>query len=575
MSINSNSNNHAVRSETILVASGNQQLANTTDVLGNGKLFDPTSFAANIANLQLGIVASGNDGTRAADDYIANTDTIAEAPVIQFVQGTPNSADMRNAEVLEAISDKVVVRSMPIDGRRAIAIAAKVAQQPTNDAWVIGGSGGAITALNSTDYALNLQFISVRNDRDFSAHGNENLNINFTTPDYTTLGTTSGLDHLIKNVVYNANLNSYALDFNNPVTRRGNKNFIALAVDQSGGGSGITLEDIEVGVAFTVAVDASGNNVQFTPDADFVNTIQEVINNSVLTNTSTVEVANLSTAGTSADADAFLIIALDHRLSVVNDDIKQVKVRLNLGFEAKDVILATNPAKVHASRPFEGEGQGRKWKLEYQKRAGLNIYTAQNRPDGKFLYITPPEYIDETIDYTALIIEHQDAYVVPGSHDGNFWHRTIILVPCTAQSEVVTMTVTADSDTVENAVITLGGEAYTVAVTDTADVNAQAAEIVANWAAADPSGDWVATNPGAPSATVVFTASDTNPKVGTNEVTTATDLTGTFVVSTEGGTCVTEAATKADVNAYLDSWLASVPIVERYSGDATAAAPLA
>lgn len=573
MSINTNANNHGVKNEVILVASGSQDLANETDVLASGNLIPATGFAMNIADGQLAVVAATPDNsTKSVNDFIEGTDTVSTVPVIQIVQGTPYSSDIRNVAQINAIDHKEVVRSMPIDGRNKIAFSAKVAQHPTNDAWVIGGTAGAITPLDVTSYALNLQFKSTRNDRDFSVHGNENLTVNFTTPDYTTLATTNPLDHLIKNIVYNADLNSAGLDFNNPASKRGNRNFVAFAIDESGA-VGTALEDIEVGVAFDVAVDASGGTVQYIPDASFVATIEDVIANSDLIGSSTVVVADLSTAGDVVDrADAMLIVALDHVLSYANDDIKQVKVKLGVGLETIGVDLATDPGKVNASAPFEGEGQGRKWRIEYEKRYGLNIWTAQNRPDGRYLYITPPSYIDETLDYTAYIIEHHAEYTVRGSHDGNNFFRTIILVPCTAQAETVTFTVTAASGDAQTATFSLGGTDYDVDVTNQASVALAADEIAADWLVQGHTA-WTASSDGVD--TVTFTKADTYPSNGDPAfAVTGGTLAGTVATTVQGGTCVTDATVQSSLDSFLTTWLQSA-VVEYWKGDATQAAPFA
>lgn len=426
MALNSKSNKKP-KSETFLVASGDQALvAAGTDIV------NPASFALNIADGQLAVVCASHDSTtRAFGETIGAADTPLTVPTIQIFQGTPNSANIRNVHPIDAVSDKAVVKSQKITPKNSLLFTGRVSAAPLLNAWVVGGTGGAITSVDSADYAMNVQFVSHRNDKYFGAHGEEDFTVNFSTPDYTALGTVSPLDHLVKNLVYTANLNSAALRFNNPASRRGNKNFIAFAVSEAGAGGTAINPGVSIvaGTPITVAVDAAGNNVQFTPDAAFVATMTELLANATnLTNASTIEVADLSTAGAAADADTIVLVAVDHQLAIARDDIPQVKVRLRVGLEY--VSFDANPVlKEQVSVPFEGQGQGRKMKLWYESRAGLNIYTAQNRHWGPQEYITPPSYIDESVLYNAYIIEHRDSFLVPASHEVDWFHRTIILVP--------------------------------------------------------------------------------------------------------------------------------------------------
>lgn len=570
MSYNSKSNKKP-KSETILVATAGQAL------LATGDLVNPSSSALNIANGQLGaVVATHNSATRAYGAMLQAGDTAAQVDTIQLVQGTPNSSNINNVYPISAIGHKEVVRSQKIYAKNGLLMTAKVCEVPLLDVHLVGGTGGAITVQDQADYALNIQFVSTRNDKYFSAHGNENLSINFTTPNYTVLSTTSGLDHLVKNLVYQANLNSAALNFNNPASRRGNKNFIAFAVDVSGGGTGITLEDIEVGVAFTVAVDSAGNNVQYTPDDAFVASIQELVTNSILTNASTIEVANLTTAGSVAYADCIVLVSQDHSLAIARDDISQTKVRLRVGLEYKSFVASTPPNVSREVKAYEGQGQGRKWKLQYESRAALNIFTAQNRHQGPQEYITPPTYIDEDTNYTAYILEHNDSYNVQASHTSTYYHRTIILVPCTEQAETFTFLVTAASTGADTVTFNINGTAYEVTtITATGSTNAAAAEIKVRW---DALGFNSAYTLGVVGSTITFTATDTNPKSGTLSLTNATDLAGTFTTTVQGGSFVTDSTVKTSLNAVLGPWINnanSLGYVEALIGTAALPNPFA
>jgi hypothetical protein len=547
---NTNANNKSPKGEIILVATSGQAL------LATGALVNPASFALNIANGQLGaMVATHQSSTRAYGDMLQAGDVVPDVDVIQIVQGTPYSSDIKKVHPVDAIDHKAVVKSHKINAKNRMIFSARVSKQATNDAWVLGNtpaSAGEITISDNGVYKLNVQFVSVRNDKSFGA-GEENLTVSFTAPDYTVLATVDPLDHLIKNIVFNANLNSAALDFNNPSSRRGNKNFVALAVSKPGAG-GTTLASITPGTQFQIATSTNGQAVYFLPDADFAATIENVIASGDLSGASTIEIANLTSAGNAVGADSILLVGTDHGKAFVRDEISQVKTRLRVGLQTN--FIANAIKKENVSKPFEGEGQGAKWKLVYDQRYGLNIYSAQNRSNGRDLYITPPSYIDTTLDYTAYVIDHKDEYIVQASHVSDYFYRTIILVPSVVQPETFTFLVTTDPSGADDVTFNINGTAYNVtSLTNTANPAAAAAEIKVRWDALGFDSDYELT---VNSATITFVATDTNPKSGGLSLTNvSTGLAGTFTTTVQGGSFVTDPTVKASLNAVLGPWLQS------------------
>lgn len=535
------------KTEVILVAKAGVAVANAANATEN--LFDPASLVANILDGQLGIVCDTHtSSTRAYNEYIDTTDDAIKVDTIRVVQGTPASADISTVASLP-YGDKEAIKSYKIQAKNGIMYTAKVAKSSSSDAWVIGGTLGAITPVSETDYKLHLQFISARNDKNFSISGNENLAINFTTPDYTTLGTTSPLDHLVQNLVYNADLNSYAMRYNMPFVRRGNKNFVAFAIKVAGG-SGTKLGDIVAGASFP-AITSNGSTVSYIPDGDFVETMKNVIANGSASGVdadTTIEVVNLSTAGAATKTDAILLVALDHKLAVARDETIPVKVRLNIGLEY-GFQSGVSASKVNLSKPFEGEGKARTWQLYFDNGARLNIFTQQSRMHTEY-FLQAPSYIDLTKDYTAYIIDSKEEYQVAYSHDSEYFHRLIILVPVTEQPEVRTLTVDTKSTSAANATVTLNGVEFTVALTD--DTAGSATTTATTLRAATYAG-WTVTGAG---ANVIFTSNTSGPKNGLFDYDPATGA-GTFAVTTSA-TKVTDATIKSGLNTYLGQWLTSV-----------------
>lgn len=536
------------KSETILVAKAGVPVANAANAGEN--LFDPTTLVANILDGQIGIVCDTHtSSTRAYNEYINTTDDAVKVDEIRVVQGTPNSADISQVAPLP-YGDKEAIKSFKIQAKNGILFTAKVAKASSNDAWVIGADGaGTISAVSDSDYKLNLQFLSKRNDRDFSISGNENLTISYSTPDYTTLATAEPLDHLVQNLVYNADLNSYSLRYNMPsFVRRGNKNFVAFAINFDGA-SGTKLGNIQPGVSFPVLV-SNGQTVSFIPDVDFVETVKNIIANGSSYGVdagTTIELVDLSSAGTADKAQGILLVSLDHKLAAAHDEIPQVKVRLNVGLEYG--FNGVNTTKVNLSKPYEGEGKGRVWQLEYNNRARLNVFTQQNRQWGEY-FLEVPSYIDATKNYTAYILEHKEEYSVAYSHDSEYFHRLIILVPVTEQPEVRTLTVTTKSTSAANATVTLNGQAFTVALSDN---TAGSVNDTATTLRAATYAGWTVSGSG---ANVIFTSTNAYPKTGAFTYAPATGA-GTFAVTTSASK-VTDATIASGLNTYLGQWLTSV-----------------
>jgi len=534
------------KTERILVAKAGVAVANAANAGEN--LFDPATLVANILDGQLGIVCDTHtSSTRNYNEFIDTTDDAVKVDSIRVVQGTPGSADIsKNAPL--PYDHIAAIKSYKINAKNGIMYTAKIAKASSSDAWLIGGTLGAIQAVSDTDVKLHLQFISARNDKYFSVQGNENLTIPFTTPDYTTLGTTSPLDHLVQNLVYNANLNSYAMRYNMPFVRRGNKNFVAFAVKLAGG-SGTKIGSITAGSAFP-AITSNGSTVNYIPDSDFVETVKNIIANGSaagITANSTIELVNLATAGQATKTDAILLISLDHTLAAANDETIPVKVRLNIGLEYGYTGAVT--AKTNLSKPYEGEGKARTWQLYFNNGARLNVFTQQNRQYGEY-FLQPPSYIDATKDYTAYIIEHKEEYQVAYSHDSEYFHRLIILVPITEQPEVKTLTVGTKSTGATNATIVLNGVSFTVPLTD--DTAGTASTTATTIRAFNFTG-WTTSGSG---ANVIFTRNSSGPVNGAFTFSHATAA-ATYATTTSAAK-VTDATVKSGLETYLGQWLTSV-----------------
>ena len=280
-------------SEVFLVASGNQALAKSGNISSAGQ-------SVNIANGQLGVIAATaaqphlNPG-----DFLSSTNDPAgsaandssDVPAIRIVQGTPSSAD--TSELYGWFNeDPSYVKSGIIRRNTVKSFTAQVAATPVLSSKLFSGMTDA-GVLSSKDYAAFLEFRSRRNDRDYGSNV-EQLPVVITTPDFTVTTVDSKLDWLITNMVQSLNLNSKL--FNNP-ERRGNKDFVSFAINTTGSNTGgVTLGTIEVGDTVPF-LKVGGTTYSATITKAMLEAFNQLIANSTVTATSTLEVVDLDTAG--------------------------------------------------------------------------------------------------------------------------------------------------------------------------------------------------------------------------------------------------------------------------------------
>jgi hypothetical protein len=194
--------------ETFLVASGagggtGQALYNTG---GSGNhINDTATGAVRLASGQLGIFAASPFGTVAMNVATDATPTLAEAPVIYVAQGTADSANPAGSTAVYPLWSRPYERSGDIKAGRVIATKqAYVA--PTKSIWVIGDTGalatGGIVAYDNTEYGVSVAMRGREQDEMFNGSLNtKSVNVYYSTPNYTSLGTAFPIDHLVQNMV--------------------------------------------------------------------------------------------------------------------------------------------------------------------------------------------------------------------------------------------------------------------------------------------------------------------------------------------------------------------------------------
>lgn len=436
MAANFSTNDHP-DSQVYLVSSGNQALA-------AGSLYPASGNALGVLDGQLGLVAADDSGTVAKGTFLTAGQTVANAPRVQLVQGTPNSADITAVSSNSSVySHQPVVKSRIIDSKNAVSVTGKAAAIGSRSAYVIGSAvaANAITAADNFDYELKITMDGRRKNKTYGVSSFDNVQPSFRGLAYTTTPSiVNPLDHIVKNLAYTTNLQSAAVD-HMPNKYGGTKPFVAFAVDVDGGVAGsTTLTAIAAGTPFDFMV-RNGVTLQYTPDAEFVATITNVIANSELLTTSTIQVIDLGTAGAAAGADTILLVALDDRMAVVEDREKTTKVRLRVG--AGDLKLGNQQlGLVEASSADEGFGKGRLFYINYQERAEHMIWSEQVTGDPRS-WLRVPSYVDPTLTYNITSIFHRDDLESTYTFNSKHPHVTHILVPATAAGVGEAATVTS------------------------------------------------------------------------------------------------------------------------------------
>jgi hypothetical protein len=221
--------------EFFLVGSGNQALSNTANA---GTLInDVTTGNVRLANGQLGVVDASGFGTLNINTFLTAGNTRANAPVIQLVQGTADSANPTNSSLVNPLSSRPFEASMPLNGANGIVATKMPFQSDRHSTWVVGkpaaATSGKIVAVANTKYGIKLAYSSHIHDEMYGTESKSGYSSTFTSPNYVTAGYANNVDHVIQNVTWGINRNSYAFNLNR-VLAKGNEPVIAIALDSTG-----------------------------------------------------------------------------------------------------------------------------------------------------------------------------------------------------------------------------------------------------------------------------------------------------------------------------------------------------
>ena len=381
-----------------------------------------SATAVNLSDGQIGIYEAAPGGVVNMNVSVdsSNVATPSDAPKVYFAQGTAYSATPSTAN---GPSQPVSVASLAIPSSGVKSITWKEASVGKNCAWVIGddlGGAGEINTEDLTDYSFDVSFRSRIKDRNFTMSSLEVVQVHFSTPDYTALATVDPLDDLVQNLVYQANTFSKAIVTNGV---KGNKDFVAFAVNVSGG-AGVSLTTLSTAGATITGYGIVTTAAQSAAFADIVTNTATT----GLTGASTVEPIDLTTAGAAANCEAIIVMSLDRDIAVGYDRIADVRTRIQVGLiDGFNYPTVTN---VEGSQAQEAEGTARKWRIFYEDTMGQRFY-GKNKTLFPFAY-QYPDFIVDSKTYDAMVLEYED---IPYTLDSSLTtdpHKLIILVPSDA-----------------------------------------------------------------------------------------------------------------------------------------------
>lgn len=397
--------NNKLQMENILVGNGDQ-------VVATGSLVDNTTTLG-VAPSQLGVISWDFEGTDVLGNFITPGATIADVKAIKVIQGTPASANTSTADLWE-YSDKGKMESNIIYSDKVRSVTVRK-PRPGSSGLVAFTDFGTVGSF--AEYSINTRLDSVRIERDF---GPNDLVMNeiYTTPDLVTLGVVDGLDLTLSNLLYRINTRSKAVT--KCYTNTGSRNVLGLGINFAGG-AGVAIGALTCGDIIPVMSDSctSGTPVISNVVADlpmlaaFAKLITDQAADATVVNkitaASTIELIDLSIAGTVANITAMIVLGLEEEVRDaftggfehgIYNTMTRVDAHLGKGFTSPNAVSTTRVL------PVEAVNDGRDWYFQNQRRAQLNIHTMQSATSDE--HSIGSHYVEKNVWYTSEIVDYYD-----------------------------------------------------------------------------------------------------------------------------------------------------------------------
>lgn len=435
------------RTESFIV-----NLAGATTIPTSGTLSNSTTGNVNLTNGQLGIVAASPFGSVAFNSFTDDTPTVAEAPIIQIVQGTPYSAAVATSNVAYPLWVRPYEATSPIDGRNQNLLVTKQAfRVAKHNVWVVGEPSatttGQINALDETEYALHIAYQGRRVEYSYSIEQAASSTFSITTPNFTALSTAEPVDWIVQKMAYEINRSSSY--FNLGARWTGNNPVVALAVTDDTGGD-YEIAALTVGATVNV-FSYQGVTRALTLTKEMLDSLQAAATASGFTYVNTID---LTAAGTALNTGIF-IMSLDARQAYV-DYVPEIKTSIRVGLtRGFDYLTVTNTNTVASD---EGQGYSRQLELLYQATAGQRKYAQRHTEDPVVKFASP---IVDGQTYHVYNVLHGSATQIDHANIDHQPFREIIAIP-RYSSGTTTNAVIATFETAINAYLASSGSNATI-----------------------------------------------------------------------------------------------------------------
>lgn len=279
-----------------------------------------------------------------------------------LVQGTPKSANIQTVDPWGVGAPGFVKSNIIRKG--------KVRSTNTSDynSGTLSTSyyGTTVTPEVNTEYGIFVELDGTRQEREYSQN-TDTLVGNFTTSNVLPI---NGKDQILQNIAHDINLRSKLTG--------SNRNVVVLGINEAGG-AGVAIGTITDTTVFNFMTNR-GVTYTMTSSFAFVRSLLAQVADSTLTEASTIEVIDITTAGTTAKVTNLLFVGLDAEQSVYFDNVSQVRTDVTIN-PAKELEQTSTTVKVFG---VEAINSGRTVAIHNQDRAQLDIHTMQNHPHGEF-----------------------------------------------------------------------------------------------------------------------------------------------------------------------------------------------
>lgn len=405
--------------ETFIVGlSSVTETINTAD--GDSNLVADANRAMN-TNFTNGVVGvtTRNRNTGASDYYVPSPGSIdveANNP-LRIVQATEDTQDLAGAwrNRTYPLAPRAFIQSTEIQPFDRVRVRAQVYSAPTNTVWVVGDTGavatGGIQALDNTEYAFTIAYRGRIADEYFSPEGTGFYTVNYTTPDYTGLGTSFPVDHLVQNLVWRVNRNSVIVS-DYPQSQ---ESVVGIALDLTGT-AGTLVSALTPG--FLPLINTTSGVRGISIDADMVATLQ-----AALPSGSSIVTVDLTTAGTANNVQSLALVALDRRIAY-RDENPSTKIRIDVGlrygFDSNLVHIE------RTSRAKEAQGSERQLRLWWNGTHRQRQYSLDHEQIPVINYASP---FETGVNYNTLIIENVNARQIDTHNTVHSPQKTIVCIP--------------------------------------------------------------------------------------------------------------------------------------------------